>query len=112
MCCGPYLEQRQLAPTAEALMRSRYSAFVLRNSRYLLSTWDPAHRPARLDLKHDQTEWLGLEIVSTEAGTELDTVGRVAFIARYRSRGKVAALVEHSRFRKVGDAWFYIDGDT
>ena len=92
-------------------MRSRYSAFVLRNGGYLLATWDPAMRPARLDLKHDKTEWLGLQILRTEAGTEFDSVGRVEFIARYRTHGKTAELHEHSRFRKEGPAWLYIDGD-
>ena len=60
----------------------------------------------------DKTEWLGLQVVSTEAGTAFDSVGRVEFIARYRIHGKTAALHEHSRFRKEGPAWLYIDGEV
>ena len=63
-CCGLYLEGALLPPTAEALMRSRYCAFVRRDSAYLLATWDPAHRPAKLDLRGDRTECLGLQIAS------------------------------------------------
>ena len=93
-------------------MRSRYTAFVLGNADYLLATWDPESRPARLDLQHDRTQWLGLQIVATEAGSETDSQGRVAFIAQFRLDGKEQALRENSRFRKVGDRWLYVDGQA
>lgn len=110
-CCGPYLTGPLGAPTAEALMRSRYTAFVLRDAAYLLSTWDPAHRPAELDLRADPTEWLGLQIVGTEAGGEADQRGRVEFVARFRTRGTEQALHENSRFRRHGERWLYVDGE-
>lgn len=111
-CCGVYLNRHADPPTAEALMRSRYTAFVLGNADYLLSTWDPASRPRRLDLQQDRTEWLGLEIRSTESGSQADTTGRVCFIARFRLHGIEQALHENSRFRKQDGRWFYIDGET
>jgi SEC-C motif-containing protein len=93
-------------------MRSRYTAFVLRDAEYLLSTWDAAERPPRLDLKKDQTEWLGLEILRTESGGEQDGEGRVEFIARFRLHGVEQALHENSRFRRQDGRWLYVDGDT
>ena len=113
-CCGLYLERHADAPTAEALMRSRYTAFVLRNAGYLLDTWDPAQRPRRLEFEKDPTEWLGLEILRTEAGGESDVDGRVEFIARFRGPGasNEQSLHELSRFRKVAGRWLYVDGDT
>lgn len=109
-CCAVYLNRHRDPPTAEALMRSRYTAFALGDERYLLDTWDPTHRPARLDLKGDRTEWLGLRIVSCEAGGETDIEGRVQFIARFRLRGNEQVLCEDSRFRKEADRWLYVDG--
>ena len=91
-------------------MRSRYTAFVLRDADYLLATWAPEYRPAKLDLTTDRTEWLGLQILTTEAGNETDVQGRVEFLARFRLDGKEQALRENSRFRKVGERWFYLDG--
>ena len=93
-------------------MRSRYTAFVLGNADYLLATWDPASRPRQLDLQHDRTQWLGLEIRRTESGRETDTAGRVEFIARFRLHGIDQALHENSRFRKQAGRWLYIDGET
>jgi len=110
-CCGPYLDGDSLPPTAEALMRSRYCAFALRNASYLLATWDAAGRPPMLDLTDDQTEWLGLQILSTEAGGAGDVRGRVEFVARFRHAGTEHTLHEHSRFRKQGKQWLYIDGE-
>ena len=55
-CCGPYLDQSLPAPTAEALMRARYTAYTLKREDYLLATWDPAHRPAQLDADEHQVD--------------------------------------------------------
>lgn len=111
-CCGVYLEGHGEAPTAEALMRSRYTAYVLGHADYLLRTWDPAERPPRLDLEKDRTEWLGLEIRKTERGGDKDEEGRVEFIARFRLHGSEQALHENSRFRRQDGRWIYVDGDT
>jgi SEC-C motif-containing protein len=114
-CCGPYLDGTSPAPTAEALMRSRYSAYVAGNVDYIIETHNPDSRD---EVDRDGAEqwsrgadWLGLEIVATEAGGESDDTGVVEFIARYAAQGKPVAHHERSRFKKIDGAWFYIDGD-
>lgn len=92
-------------------MRSRYCAYVCRDTAYLLRTWDPAHRPLKLDLKDDRTQWLGLRIVTTVAGGPSDPQGEVEFIARFSHSDGEAQLHERSRFRREGEAWLYVDGD-
>ncbi|MFD6032002.1 YchJ family protein [Cellulosimicrobium funkei] len=100
------------APTAEALMRSRYSAFAVGDADYLLATWHPSTRPADLDLD-DDVEWRRLDVVRTEAGGPFDTTGVVEFVAHHRSRTDPAdrgRLHEVSRFVREGDRWSYVDG--
>jgi SEC-C motif-containing protein len=106
-CCGPLHDGTAAAPTAERLMRSRYSAFVVGDERYLLATWHPGTRPATLAL--DATvRWFGLEIVSTSRGGMLDTVGTVEFVARYRADGSAGAQHEKSSFARVDKRWVYV----
>jgi len=110
-CCGPFVRGEAVAPTAEALMRSRYTAYVRRDEAYLLRTWHPSTRPAALGL--DDTAWLGLEVLGTEAGGEGDDAGVVTFAASYEgSGGSVATLRETSRFVREDGAWLYLDGDV
>ncbi len=109
-CCGLYLEQGAVAPTAEALMRSRYSAYVLKNEAYLQATWHASTRPGELDLAADTTVWLGLEVRRTEAGQPGESEGLVEFAARYRSGGKDGKLSEVSRFVQEQGKWFYLSG--
>ncbi|GLY57350.1 MAG: YchJ family protein [Cellulosimicrobium funkei] len=100
------------APTAEALMRSRYSAFAVGDADYLRATWHPSTRPADLDLD-DDVEWRRLDVVRTEAGGPFDTTGVVEFVAHHRSRTDPAdrgRLHEVSRFVREGDRWSYVDG--
>ncbi|MAM57684.1 MAG: hypothetical protein CMN25_10150 [Salinicola sp.] len=115
-CCGIYHRLEQTAPTPEALMRSRYSAFALGGlGSYLVRTWDPdAIEPtltsAALDRRDNQ--WLGLEIVGTRTTGAKATV---EFKARFRpwnavSAGPVQTLHERSRFRRHRGDWLYIDG--
>lgn len=108
-CCGPYLDGEALAPTAEALMRSRYVAFVERREDYLLATWAAETRPESLALDPDQ-RWLGLDIRATEAGGPEDGEGWVEFVARSRVRGQGVRLHERSRFRREAGHWVYVDG--
>ncbi|MGW4346947.1 YchJ family protein [Streptomyces sp. NPDC004690] len=105
-CCGRFHSGAAAAPTAEALMRSRYCAFVRGDAAYLLRTWHPRTRPARLDLDPGM-RWTGLEILGTTGGTAFHTTGTVTFLASYRG----GALREHSRFERVDGAWVYVDGD-
>lgn len=108
-CCGVY-HQGEIAPTAEALMRSRYSAFVLELKDYLLETWHSSSRPEQLQFDSN-ARWLGLKIKACEAGQENDTQGTVHFVARYKINGKAQRLVENSHFIKQQGRWFYINGD-
>lgn len=93
-------------------MRSRYSAYVIHDAPYLLSTWSPSKRPRSLSFADDHTEWLGLRIVEKQAGGAQDSQGVVEFIARFRSQGRLGSLHERSRFVRQGGAWQYVDGET
>lgn len=105
-CCGRYHRGDATAPTAERLMRSRYSAFAVGDAAYLARTWHPATRPA--DLEPDPgTVWTRLEILGKTAGSALDTEGTVRFRAHYTERGRPGHLDENSRFVLVDNAWVY-----
>ncbi len=111
-CCARY-HAGEPAPTALALMRSRYTAYVRGEIAYLLATHDDTTRPrdpAPIAKWSRETEWQGLEIVATEAGGETDDTGIVEFIARGNTNGQPFAQRERSRFRKRDGAWFYVDG--
>ena len=107
-CCGRW-HAGERPPTAEALMRSRYTAFVLCIEHYLLDSWHPTTRPASIAFDRNQ-KWLGLKIVAANStGPNTD---EVEFIARFRIGGASAArLHERSRFVREGDRWWYVDGD-
>ncbi|MGW2890794.1 YchJ family protein [Streptomyces griseoruber] len=105
-CCGRYHRGPVGAPTAEALMRSRYCAFVKGDVAYLMRTWHPRTRPARLDLDPSM-RWTGLEILATRDGSAFHTRGTVEFRASFRG----GSLHEVSRFERVEGAWVYVDGD-
>jgi len=109
-CCRPYLEGARPAPTAQALMRSRYSAYALNRTAYLLETWHPATRPAALDLSGDM-QWRALDVLWTEQGGADDAEGVVAFAAHYTAGGQAEQLREISRFRREHARWYYVDGD-
>jgi SEC-C motif-containing protein len=105
-CCGRYHCGAAAAPTAEALMRSRYSAFVKGDAPYLLRTWHPRTRPDRLDLDPGM-RWTGLEILETTDGSAFHSTGTVTFRASFRG----GSLHERSRFERVDGVWAYLDGE-
>jgi SEC-C motif-containing protein len=107
-CCLPLLDGAP-APTAEALMRSRYTAYALKRMDYLSRSWHPSTRPTQLDAEGPR--WTRLEIRRTEAGGAGDTQGVVEFIAYFRQRGRAGALHETSRFLREDGEWFYLDGE-
>ena len=109
-CCGPIHRGVADAPTAERLMRSRFSAFALGDAAYLLASWHSSTRPATLELD-SRLRWYRLDIVQTTRGGILDTVGTVHFRAYYKGDA-VGVQEEHSRFARVGRRWFYVDGDA
>ena len=111
-CCGPYLMGTAEAPTAETLMRSRYTAYTLDDFDYVVRTCHISTRPQREEFDDDvEIEWLGLKIVDTEGGGETDTEGEVEFIARYRLKGNILNQHERSQFIKEDGKWFYVDGE-
>jgi len=110
-CCQPYLEQSIDAPTAEALMRSRYSAFYLQNEAYLRYSWHPDTCPKNIHL-NEHCRWLGLKIKKTVAGYENDETGEVEFVARSKTNGKASRLHENSHFGRFNNRWVYISNNT
>jgi len=109
-CCQPVLQDLSLAGTPLALMRSRYTAYVLGNEKYLLDSWAPATRPQALSLEENRVKWLGLTIHSAETVLPADSVGRVDFSARFIEGDQVAVLRENSRFIREKGLWYYLDG--
>jgi SEC-C motif-containing protein len=115
-CCGRFHPGGALAgqaPTAEALMRSRYSAYVLDRLDYLLATWHPGTRPAALEPNEPGLRWLGLTVRHHRVlGADR---AEVSFVARSKLGGRAHRLEEVSRFVREGGRWFYVDaepGDT
>ena len=109
-CCARFVDHFNdaLAPDAEHLMRSRYSAFVLERADYLLATWHSSTRPASLDFDAG-VKWLGLEVREHKV-TGADAA-EVEFVARYRLDGRAVRLHERSRFVCEEGRWLYVDGE-
>jgi SEC-C motif-containing protein len=108
-CCRRFISGDAFPETAEQLMRSRYSGFVVRDESYLLATWHPDTRPSRVRTDEKQ-RWLGLSIRATEDGGPGDRTGIVEFVARFKIDGKGHRLHEISRFEKIDGRWYYLDG--
>ena len=110
ICCGRFHSGLEIPVKAEALMRSRYSAYVLVLEDYLLATWHPSARPVALDFSDaNKTRWLGLEI---KRHTVMDANrAQVEFVARYKIDGSRAVrLQEVSDFIFEEGRWFYVSG--
>ena len=109
-CCARYVDNNEPAPTAEALMRSRYTAYTQLAEDYLRSTWHASTRPASLGLAEDEsTKWVGLEVKRHEQQDTDHAI--VEFVARYKVNGRAHRLHEVSRFVREEGRWFYVDGD-
>ena len=111
-CCAPFHEGSP-APNPLALMRSRYSGYVLRKINYIMGTTHPSqqetHRPfsrwkQEIAQFSDQMSFDGLEILEVE---ERGDIGFVTFKAHLSQGGKDLSFTEKSRFEKRGDRWFY-----
>ncbi|WP_328382042.1 YchJ family metal-binding protein [Streptomyces sp. NBC_00400] len=107
-CCAPFHQGSATAPTAERLMRSRYSAFAVGDTGYLLRTWHPTTRPGSLDLEPDR-RWSGLDILGTTGGSAFHAEGTVEFRAHFTLRGHADSQYEHSRFVRENGEWVYLD---
>ncbi|MCU1369015.1 MAG: hypothetical protein JWO77_209 [Ilumatobacteraceae bacterium] len=109
-CCRR-LHVGEPATTAEALMRSRYTAFAMGDVAYLGYSWDPDTRPRQI---HDDPDrrWTGLTIVATSAGGLLDQEGTVEFEARHDGGGDDEpgehVVHEVSTFRRLDGRWVYV----
>lgn len=107
-CCGPWhagLAVGVHAPTPEALMRSRYSAYVVGLIDYLLATWHASTSPGELALS--PVKWLGLDVRHAQSTGD---AGVVEFVARCRTAAGAQRLHETSRFVRTEGRWYYIDG--
>ena len=107
-CCAPWhagLNAGMHAPSPEALMRSRYSAFVLGLVDYLRATWHPSTRPGELVLA--PVKWVGLEV---RRATSEGDAGEVEFVARSKEGGRAQRMHETSRFVQLSGRWYYFDG--
>lgn len=105
-CCGPVIDGRPAA-TAEALMRSRYAAYVLGRRDHLLASWHARTRPSEVEIEPG-TRWLGLEV---RRAREEGDAAEVEFVARSKLAGRAMRLHETSRFVREGGRWYYVDGD-
>lgn len=113
-CCGPFLDNSKWPDTAESLMRSRYSAYVLKKIDYV----DKTHHPKfGGDFDKDEalkwaneSEWMGLDIVKKSKGETQDDTGTVEFVAKYKNQGKDAKHHEIANFKKHNDKWYYTQG--
>ena len=115
-CCGPFLAGTANPASAEALMRSRYTAYVKHDIDYIVDTCVKSEDEG-VDVDStrqwsEQSEWLGLKIVATEKGGAMDSEGIVEFIASYKFQGKKEDHHERSRFVKKAGTWFFDTGAT
>lgn len=115
MCCGMYHNNPGTAPTAEALMRSRYSAFALQKFDYISMTQklesDPDQNPEDISDSNGRTQWTSLEILDTVDGGPKDKTGMVEFAAHFKEGSNTGRLSERSLFEKVNGEWFYVSGE-
>ena len=112
-CCGRYIHNGASPPTAEALMRSRYTAYVLEEIDYILKTHDPS-TVAEVDRDgarawSKEADWRGLEVHHAEGG-EKDDQGVVEFTAHYEIEGRLVRHRERALFKRLRGRWFYHDG--
>jgi SEC-C motif domain protein len=110
-CCARFIEGDAVAPDAETLMRSRYTAYVLGREAYLLDTWHASTRPPSLQLANDApAKWLGLDVLLHATDPRDPNRAEVEFIARYKIGGRALRLHELSRFVCEAGRWYYVDG--
>jgi len=109
-CCRRYHKGKIHAPTAEALMRSRYTAYVMGDAQYIYRSWHESTRPSLQSLRDSGPQtFTTLKILSVSAGGETDNNGTVEFIATYDNNGKTVEHHENSKFRRVKGRWVYVE---
>jgi SEC-C motif-containing protein len=108
-CCGRFHAgaAHLTAPSAEALMRSRYAAYVFGLDAYLLETWHPRTRPLSIAPAPPGLRWVGLEV---RRHVQIDAdQATVEFVARSKLAGRAERMHETSHFERVDGRWFYVD---
>lgn len=117
-CCQPYLTGKARPPTAEALMRSRYTAHTTGQIAYIRETLAPESLKD-FDEKTvrewaSKSDWMGLKILSVKDGQAGDAKGIVEFVATYKAKGKVTEHheVSHFRYEKSKERWVFVDGES
>ena len=110
-CCGPILAGEP-APTAEALMRSRYAAYVVHNYDHLERSLSAEQRKdySAEEAKRwaESSQWLGLTVLRTEKGGPDDEHGLVEVSARFHTEGKDHEHVETAIFGREEGNWVYV----
>lgn len=106
-CCGPILDGSRQPGTAVALLRSRYTAYVLRDEAYLLASWYPETRQERIDFGEER--WTRLVIKDRTDGRAWDRLGTVGFAAHYEENGETHVLEEVSLFIQEDRRWYYVE---
>lgn len=114
-CCETIINGSRTAMTAEELMRARYSAHDKVAVDFLFHSTHPDHR-TNYDHKGtkswaEKSQWLGLEVITTHAGTATDDRGEVEFIARFRDKGVIRNHHERGHFAKVDGHWLFTEGE-
>lgn len=110
LCCGLLHTGKNIALTAEALMRSRFTAYAMHKDHYLLQTWSVDSRPESIDFSKETGIWTHLDIISTKKGLAKDNKGIVEFKAYFTQNGEEQVMTEISRFIKKQGHWYYLDG--
>lgn len=112
-CCSPVLSGTP-ATTPEALMRSRYAAFVIGDITHVERTLAPEalaeFNRSAIEAMAGSVEWKGLEILRTEAGGPDDQIGDVEFVARFKEGQQDKTHHELAHFRRGREHWLYADG--
>lgn len=115
-CCEPFIKGTSFPATAEQLMRSRYSAYVVAEVDYLFESLAPESR-SDFDAKDTKkwatsVKWEGLQIISTKKGQTSDVTGVVEFMAIYNDGKESLEHHEVSDFRKdkKDGRWYFVDG--
>ncbi|HSQ42921.1 MAG TPA: YchJ family protein [Fibrobacteraceae bacterium] len=113
-CCEPIIKGQVKAPTPEALMRSRYTAYAKHEIPWLRDSLEENQRKdfdeKNVETWSRQSEWMGMEIRRTEKGGPEDTTGFVEFVAKFKQEGVVREHHELGEFHKVNEQWFFYDG--
>lgn len=108
-CCGPFLSGAAAAPTPEALMRSRYTAYAVGDDAYVLATWDEATRPAVLFEEGEaRPTWILLRVTDAKPVAEGADTGEVTFTATARTSQGAMRLSERSLFQRKDGRWLYV----